>query len=138
MLERAGTLVDAEAGPSAEFKFWNDQRNRVLPLCSPVRRTGGSNVQAAKHYQTHRVRTASAPCVATVMGLAITASPVAGSQTQDASTQSYALANPDLVRVPVRGNGCSALGWPNFQLKCRSGLTEPAGDAPSIRMTVVQ
>jgi len=84
------------------------------------------------------VRTAAAACVATVMGLAITASPGAGSLSQDASTQSYALANPDRLRVPVRGNGCSAAGWPNFQLKCRFDLTEPAGGARAIRMIVLQ
>jgi len=41
MLERAGTLVDAEEGPSTDFKFWNDQRNRVLPLCSSTRTIRG-------------------------------------------------------------------------------------------------
>lgn len=73
------------------------------------------------------VRTAAVACVATILGLAITASPSAGSQTQDAITQSYALTNPDRLRVPVRGNGCSALGGQNFEPECRFDLTEPAG-----------
>jgi hypothetical protein len=84
------------------------------------------------------VRTAAAACVGTIMGLAITASPGAGRKTQDAGTQSYALANPDRLRVPVRGYGCSALGWPNFEPKCRFDLTERAGDARAIRMIVLQ
>src|SRR6185312_595966 len=94
--------------------------------CPYVRLPGRTGDRMFKPISISRpiVRTAAVACVATVLGLAITASPGAGSRSQDASTQSYALANPDRVRVPARGNGCSAPGWPNFEPKCRFDLTE--------------
>lgn len=84
------------------------------------------------------VRMAAAVCVASTVAFAIKASPEAGSQAEEATTQSYALANPLRLRVPVKGNVCSVHGWPNFEPKCQFDLREPAGAARTIRVIALQ
>jgi hypothetical protein len=86
------------------------------------------------------VRMAAAACIASAVAFAITALPGAnaGSQIRASGTESYALANPDRLRVPAKANVCSAHGWPNFEPKCQFDLREPAGEARTIRVIAIR
>jgi hypothetical protein len=83
------------------------------------------------------VRMAGAICVASAVALAITASPGATYRgVQDATPAAFA--DSSHLRAPIRGNLCSAHGWPNFEPRCEFDLREPAGEARAIRVIALR
>jgi hypothetical protein len=85
------------------------------------------------------IRMAGAACVASAVAFAITASASPGathSGVQDATPAAFA--DSTHLRVPVRGNLCSAHGWPNFEPSCQFDLREPGGEARVIRVIALQ
>jgi len=87
------------------------------------------------------VRMAAVACAGSIVALAIVASPGAnelGSQVRDVATQTDASATSAGIAVPVKGNGCSVHGWPNFEPKCQFDLREPAAEARTIRVIALR
>ena len=84
------------------------------------------------------VRMAAAMCVASAMALAITASSGATYRGAQDTVTTTAFADSSHLRIPIRGNLCSAHGWPNFEPSCQFDLREPAGEARAVRVIALQ
>lgn len=83
------------------------------------------------------VRMAGAMFVASAVAFALTASSGATFRGVQDDTPA-AFADSSHLRVPIRGNLCSAHGWPNFEPSCQFDLTAPAGEARTIRVIALQ
>jgi hypothetical protein len=87
------------------------------------------------------IRMASGVLAAGAIALAVSAAPSASDQAigqGEGTAQSQTFTANGHLRVPIRGNGCSVHGWPNFEPKCQFDVREPGGQARTIRVIAIR
>ena len=84
------------------------------------------------------VRMAAAMCIASAVAFAITASSGATYRGIQDATTAVTFADSSHLRIAIRGNLCSAHGWPNFERSCQFDLREPADEARAVRVIALQ